>query len=193
MPLPLISARLPSELNRFMTTSMWSASLIGRAPWISPSAPMPVRRSHNRRASSPSTVRARSFDLVENDEEVVGQAVMFGEPHRVSLPGARRDGREHCLQEHCLQTRLCPGAGVDPLDAGISAEPALLAASELLRAGDGQLHCLVEARLAIEMRQQLLVAQGLAGGAGETPRADRASVSTSRQEARRPSGLGTGP
>ena len=64
-------------------------------------------------------------------------------------------------------SRIVPGPGIDPADAGIATEPALLAPGELLRPGDGELYGLVEPGLAVEVGQQLLVAERLAGGAGQ--------------------------
>ncbi len=58
----------------------------------------PGRRSHRRTARAPSIVRPATVDLVEHDEEVVGQAVVLRELHRISLPAARRCRPRHCAR-----------------------------------------------------------------------------------------------
>ena len=52
---------------------------------------------------------------------------------------------------------------IDPEDAGISSEPALLSAGELTGSGDREVECLLEAALACDVHQELSVSQRLLG------------------------------
>ena len=81
MPLPLISARRPSALYSTIARVVAVAPAL---PTSRPSAPMPRRRSHSRRASA---AHGRSTCGSKHDEEVVAEAVVLGEGQ---LAGHRR-------------------------------------------------------------------------------------------------------
>ena len=53
------------------------------------------------------------------------------------------------------------------MDAGVAAEPALLAAGEAAGAGDGRVQRLLQGRLASQVGEQFLVAEGLGRSAGD--------------------------
>jgi len=62
---------------------------------VGPDAGAPIAQPQGELAVD---VAARAVDLVEHDEEVVGQAVVFGELHPISLPAARRWRPRHCAR-----------------------------------------------------------------------------------------------
>ena len=181
MPLPLISARLPSAFQRCITTSTgrpsgaaWPA--VGRAPRIRPSAPRPRRRSQSG-AGQVGVAVERAVDLLEGDQEVVAEAVVLGELHAFRSGQGRCPGRAGSVSQDAVEAgeRVLPTSGSsrrrNPLDAGIAAEPALLAAGEPAGAAHGVLDGLVEGCAVLEVVEQLAVAERLARRAGEPGRA----------------------
>jgi hypothetical protein len=82
-------------------------------------------------------------------------------------------------------------AGVEPVDAGVAAEPGLLAASKPPGSFDRFLACLLQGELAVQVAEHLLVAEGAAGGFA-VPQALLDQVLDLGFEARLPHGLDAG-
>ena len=126
---------------------------LGRAPWIRPSAPIPRRRSQSRRASSPSTAGTRPFTSSSTTRKSLARPWCLVSCTR-SVSQAGRRGSEGIVP------------GFDPVEAGVAAEPPLLAAGEAPGAAHGR--AIASSRVTPgQVGQQLPVAEGLAGGAGQ--------------------------
>ena len=168
MPLPLISARLPSAL--YSTIAGVVAVGVGR-PTSSPSAPMPRRRSHSRRASA-GAGRRRRRRVDEHDEEVVAEAVVLGERRAVIASVVLAATGSASATGSCVD--------VDPAYAGVAAEPPLLAHGELAGAHDDRRRRPRRASTRpSRWAMQLLVAERLARRSATGRRALGAARSTS--------------
>ena len=159
MPLPLISARLPSALNS--TIRALGAGVARRRS--AARRPRPRCGGRTRRtASSASVVVGSSARLVaERDEEVVAESVVFDELQRATSPSTS----EGDSTAACTGSSGSDATGIDvhPAYAGVAPEPALLADGELPGPHDDRRHRLVERGLALDVVEQLLVAERLAG------------------------------
>ena len=119
-----------------------------------PSAPMPRRRWQSRRASS---AVASTWSSTTRKSLPRPWCLLRRTPTSPSQPGPHG---------HEIATVRLPLDRL-PADAGIAAEPALLAAGEAAGAAHRHLDRLVEAEPAGEVGQELPVAEGLAGGGPE--------------------------
>ena len=134
MPLPLISARLPSALNSSIITSVRSPpAWTRRDPQQAVGADAAMAVAQRARASRAGD--GAGAVEVEQDEEVVAEAVVLGQPHAAQVCPSRRRAR-HDLLERCSASSGSD-VGVEPVDAGIAAEPRPLAAGELPGAAHG--------------------------------------------------------
>src|SRR5919106_5468719 len=82
-----------------------------------------------------------------------------------SLPAPTRSARRDSQLDGQRLDQVGRVVGAQPADARVAAEPGPLPAGEPSGAPHGQLHRLVQRARAGEMVEQLLVAEGLAGGA----------------------------
>ena len=157
MPLPLISARLPSALNSAMPRS---ASVAAAASG---------RRS-GRRRRCPAVGRTSAGQHLPR---AAGRSGWSSNTTRKSLPrpwcfvSFTRTGRASSSRTSSAAVEVVVAGDRHPADAGVAAEPALLAHGEPPGAGDGGGDGLVQRALAVEVGEQLLVAEGLARGAGQ--------------------------
>ena len=181
MPLPLISAAEPSALQQLHRDV--GAVRRRRVARMRPSAPMPgVPVAQSARPASAST-RVGAVE-VEQDEEVVAQAVVLGEAHApvcrrpvrpgrspVASPEGAQQGRERVSGSR--RASRCGGRGGTTTagggrTGGCGGRPASTASSRR--------------QAAVEVGEQLLVAERLAGGAGQAPRVGRAAAATSSRK-----------
>ena len=158
MPLPLISAMPPSALKSSISASAPSVPGLHDDQAVGADAGVAVaeRGAPAREVHGHSGVRRAE---PRPHEEVVAGGVQLGQPdgsHALQL--ARRAGRT----EHGFSGRP------EPADAGVAPEPHALAAGELPGAHHDGLERGVERRLVpVEVVEDLPVADGLGGGAGE--------------------------
>ena len=171
MPLPLISAREPSALRSSIRTR---ASAVGSAgvARMTPSAPMPVCRSHRARAtaassgweaSGSSTTRKslpRPWCLVRR---MSGISLPDGERRACPFPPRRPPPPPR--RSRASQQRRRVGDRLEPADPGIAAEPRRLTSGEAPGPTDRQVERLVERHPVGDVRRQLAVAEGLPGRA----------------------------
>ena len=152
MPLPLISARLPSALYSTMRAAWPSSALADEQP-VGADAPLAVAQTAS--ASRPAR-RAREGGRRPGS--------------RCPARGASQLSVCHCADPHDTQRHSVAGGervvrvDVDPAYARVATEPALLAHGELAGAGDDHGRPPPRASTAVEVVEQLLVAECLAGG-----------------------------
>src|SRR4051794_6861691 len=136
-----------------------SAPAGGDSPWISPSAPMPRRRSHSSMARSPSTFRSRPFTSSRMTRKSLARPWCL-----VSCTGS------------VSQEGVDRGEGilpaVEPGHVRVTAEPPFLAAGEASGAGHRLLDGLVEGALPTQVLADLAVAEGLGRRRREAARLD---------------------
>src|SRR5918997_1487417 len=173
MPLPLISAREPSALRSSIRARAGEPGSAGDAR-SRPSAPTPVWRSHRARASPESmgweaSVSSTTRKSLPNPWCLVRRMSPTVCPTAVEVGHAFALVRRGHLGEQGRQQRARIVRRLQPPDAGVASEPRPLPTGEPPGAPDGQLEALVEGRLPLEVTDQLAVAQGLAGGAGQPP------------------------
>src|SRR5436190_19003891 len=154
MPLPLISATEPSAFRSSMVMSAPSVPAVARR---SPSAPSPVRRWQSATASSGDTgwVPSRS------------RSTRKSLPRPWCLVRRMRSRAYGCAQRVHEEVPGAVGGGLQPSDAGIASEPCPLAAGEAAGAADGEVHGLVEGEDAVQVLEELLVAERLTRGPGD--------------------------
>src|SRR5690606_34188869 len=172
IPLPLISAREPSALRSSMRAIAGSPGAGGTAR-ITPSAPIPVCRSQSCRAISASSGWAASGSSTTR-KSLPRPWCLVRRMSPTSVPDARGRAARIPSRPRQLggQGREQGGGvivGVEPADAGIAPEPRGLPAGEPAGAADGQLERLVEGDPALQVGDQLPVAEGLAGRARHPP------------------------
>ena len=163
MPLPLISARPPSALNRIICAAYPSAD----SPTIRPSAPMPRRRSHTRRASS-----ARSVDRrVERDEEVVAEPVVLGERELGRRVGGRRGISHRASASRTAGNASATGSASMSIQRtrGSRRNHRSWRTASWRVPRDDRCDGGVERAASLQVLDQLLVAERLAGGPRDRP------------------------
>ena len=181
MPLPLISARPPSALNRIILAAYPSAD----SPTIKPSAPMPRRRSHTCRASAARSETAgwnvtrkslpSPWCLVNVSLVVVGVTVVVDQSSCECVEyGRQRLGHRIRFD-------------VDPAYARVAAEPPFLSNGELASPRDDRRDRRIERAAPLQVLDELLVAERLAGGPRDRPLQQRRRP---RRRARRRSSSG---
>ena len=167
-PLPDISARPPSALSSTIVTSAPSRP---GPRWRSPSAPIPRWRSHT--ATARAALGGSVPDGSASTRKSLPRPWCLVSRTDVSLAVRRR------CRSNGSRTRRRVLVGGQPPDPRVAPEPHPLAAGEPAGPADGEVDGLVEAELAVEVGEQLAVAERLAGRPRQAGRAVAARPRTS--------------